>query len=158
MYKSDKKTLQTSDFNNERKFVFISQESKVDYREKNGVNGDSTPLHNFKENLIKTPPPRKKFPWIKDIEHKTAINVCDIVSVKHLPTATFVTLQDDNTDNETPPLNNNINDINNSINNNKNLNNGINNDIETTPPTTPPTSPPKSPPTNPPKNEREVLW
>ncbi len=121
----------------------------MDYREKNGLIGDTKPLHNFKENSIKTPPPRKKFPWIKDIqiEEKPAINVCDIVSIKHLPTATFVTLQEDNTDNETTPSLNNIkNNINNCINNNNNnnINNSIDEDMESSP--------------SPPKNEREVLF
>jgi len=94
------------------------------------------------KNKVKTPPPRKKFPWIKDIEHKTAINVCDIVSIKHLPTATYVTLEDDNADNETSPTLNNIkNNINSNMNNNNHINNGIDDHIETSPP----------------KNERE-LW
>ncbi|CAG2164697.1 unnamed protein product [Oppiella nova] len=165
--KTEKNILQTSDANNERKFAFISQENKVDYRQKNGYNGDSNGFHNnCHDNPIdKSPesPPRKKFPWIKDREPKKAatMNVCDIVTVQHLPTATFVTLEDDVPEvncTPSPPLSDDINTLNNSINininNNNNLNNnqmnGISNGIKHETQSFLDTSPP-------PKNERE-LW
>ena len=153
MFKTDKNILQTSDVNNERKFVFISQENTVDYREKNDINndlnrinGDSNGFHKICDQFIERcpeTPPKKKFPWVKDrqIKRSQTINVCDVVTLQHLPTATFVTLEDDHSEQQhsspPPPLNDNNNSIhlnNRIISNNNNINNentiGIKNETE----------------------------
>lgn len=152
--------------------MFISQENKVDYREKNGINGinnginntsnnavnnivninvnrvndESNPIHNiidrFSSDKCPESPPRKKFPWIKDERpKKSSINICDIVTVKQMPTATFVTLDDSEGEQHctpSPPLidENDVNYDNNKkneskviFNNNNNLSNNSFNNI-----------------------------
>ncbi|XP_054161740.1 coronin-2B-like isoform X2 [Oppia nitens] len=106
--KTEKNILQTSDMNNERKFMFIAQENKVDYREKNGsTNGFHNIVNETKiiDKCVDAPtPPRKRLPWVKDMEpRKTTINLCDIVTVQQLPTATFVTLDDSHSESNPTP-------------------------------------------------------
>lgn len=96
MFKGDNSIL-TSDVNNDRKFIFLSQENIVDYRPKpltnhksNGTNGS----HNNKREL-RPPVSGKKFPWSKEeAEEKEEPFVYDIVKKQELPVATYVNIAD----------------------------------------------------------------
>lgn len=101
VYKADQHRLLTSDRNNEKKFLFISQENNIDYRQyitlnsKNVLNVgnslDSINQHHF------VPINKSRLPWLQDSVDECSTNgvtVCDIVSSHTLPVATYVTIQD----------------------------------------------------------------
>lgn len=98
MFKGSSNSLLTSDFNNDRKFIFLSQENIVDYRPK-----PETPTNgqvNGKLRHSYLPPSSKKFPWIKDEEigdSKTNEDdkiVFGIVKERELPMPEFVNICD----------------------------------------------------------------
>ena len=97
MFKGSSNSLLTSDFNNDRKFIFLSQENIVDYRPKPEAqtNGQTNgKRHSY------LPPSSKKFPWSKDEEmgdSKTIEEdkiVYGIVKERELPAPEFVNICD----------------------------------------------------------------
>ena len=78
----------TSDFNNDKKFIFLSQDNIVDYRQKQSGNFFFNGSKN--ENVARNP---NKFPWVKE-ESKEEKIICDIVKKQELPIATYVSIND----------------------------------------------------------------
>ncbi|XP_022256155.1 coronin-2B-like [Limulus polyphemus] len=95
LYHHEKQFLVTADRNNERKFLFISQENRVDYRETsnmniNAINNNAT-LDITNQNQVTE---KKQIPWLQDEETANGVTMCDIVSSGQCPVATYVTLND----------------------------------------------------------------
>lgn len=93
LYKSRDNTLVTADRNNEKKFMFISQETKADYREMNSENEDCNEKN---ENY------GSKFQRIRQVwgsmttqsttnHANSGVMLCDIVTAHKLPTPTYIT-------------------------------------------------------------------
>lgn len=98
MFKGRDNSLLTSDVNNDRKFIFLSQENIVDYRPKltsnNKFSSNTNGSHNNRNELM-APISGKKFPWSKEeVEEKEEPFVYDIVKKQELPVATFVNIAD----------------------------------------------------------------
>ncbi|XP_074597900.1 coronin-2B-like [Brevipalpus obovatus] len=102
MFKGSSNSLLTSDVNNDRKFIFLSQENIVDYRPKppmsktNGSNISNSPIKLNNDCELLPPISSKNFPWIKDDFHEKEEEkfVYDIVKKQELPVATFVNIAD----------------------------------------------------------------
>lgn len=99
LYKPDN-TLITSDHNNEKKFMFISQETKPDYREVAVTEVTTTTTTTEKEKSTETYGSRfRKIQqaWGSMTTQATTNNnsngviMCDIVTAHRLPTATYFT-------------------------------------------------------------------
>uniref|UniRef100_T1JFZ6 Coronin n=1 Tax=Strigamia maritima TaxID=126957 RepID=T1JFZ6_STRMM len=112
IYKANDNTLVTSDRNNEKKFMFISEETKPDYREV--PKRPPSPINNlsFSFNLTVEMVSDtldglgNRFHQIQqmwgNLSTKTTTNhttngvvMCDIVTTHKLPTATYITIGDD---------------------------------------------------------------
>lgn len=105
----DNSSLITGDFNNDRKFIFLSEEQKpVDYRAQSlspqKTNG-SLPHQNYHQHHAKQQnfytnngSPVKKFPWSPEPVMDDEITVCDVVQAKQFPAATFVTIGDNDSE------------------------------------------------------------
>ncbi|GBN64698.1 Coronin-2B [Araneus ventricosus] len=97
LYNPDRQYLVTADRNNERKFIFISEGNKVDYRELLHMNGnnnvvkDSQALDKVNHNMVASQ--TKKFPWSEEVPPCSASET-GVVSRHVMPVATFVTIQD----------------------------------------------------------------
>lgn len=100
LYKANENTLVTSDRNNENKFLFISEETKADYREITKRKSENTCTDNCLDGF------GNRFQQIQqmwgNLTTQTTTNhtsngvvMCDIVTTHKLPTATFITLRDD---------------------------------------------------------------
>ena len=87
MYKGDS-NLMTSDLNNDKKFIFLSQENIVDYREK--------PINPYFNGSKADHPVCKpnKSPWVKEEPKEDKKFICDIVKRQELPMASYVSIND----------------------------------------------------------------
>ncbi|XP_076322678.1 coronin-2B-like isoform X2 [Tachypleus tridentatus] len=104
LYHPDKHYLTTADRNNERKFFFISQDNRVDYREShinNNVINSNRALDDTNENKVIEI--TKNHPWLEDEEKEVSSGMilCDVVYSSALPVASYVTLDD--TDSSSDP-------------------------------------------------------
>ncbi|GAB6019222.1 Coronin-2B, variant 2 [Chamberlinius hualienensis] len=97
LYKNREHTLITSDRNNEKKFMFISQETKPDYRE---VHSDNEDNEDNKSENAGSKFQRIRQAWGSMMTQSTTnhssngVMLCDIVTAHKLPTATYVTLNE----------------------------------------------------------------
>lgn len=92
--------LVTGDANNDRKFIFIAQDNKVDYRPKSAsplTNGHAANPHQQHNGHATNGTPTKKFPWSQEPRKIDTMTV-DVVQAKNFPMATYVTLNSDNKD------------------------------------------------------------
>ncbi|RWS09809.1 coronin-2B-like protein [Dinothrombium tinctorium] len=95
MFKNDN-SLANINLNNDRKFIFLSQENIVDYRSKpysTSMNGSTT----VDDHQLRVT--RSKLPWVHNEPKENNVTIHDIVQKQHLPIATFVTLSDNENEN-----------------------------------------------------------
>ncbi|XP_064471293.1 coronin-2B-like isoform X2 [Ornithodoros turicata] len=120
LYTSER-NLVTSDRNNDKKFVFISQGNLVDYRERlnhnnnNNNHENTTTLQQNGNHTISHQKPMSPFrakeggthhfAWRRNGDHEEDNSVfCDVVSSHTLPVATFVTIHDSDSSASEPEL------------------------------------------------------
>ncbi|XP_076342004.1 coronin-2B-like isoform X1 [Tachypleus tridentatus] len=103
LYNLEKQYLLTADRNNEKKFRFISKENRVDYREMSNMNinviNNNAFLDMTNQNQV-LESAENQIPWLEGQETNNGVTVCDIVSSGQYPVATYVTLNDSDSDSD----------------------------------------------------------